>query len=134
MSIHLYNTLIELFPKDIINTILHYSNNGLIIKLQQYFPHSLKHIIIFIKELYDIHINNYQYIIKLNCTDFCSISDGLICHLPNLKELKCSYCQNITDASISQLANLMVLQCDYCPNITDISIQQLEHLTELDCS
>ena len=44
MAAHLYSTLNELFPLDIIHTILPYADNALIIDMQDYFPKLLKNI------------------------------------------------------------------------------------------
>ena len=41
-----HDTLITLFPKDIVNIILLYSGNKIIIQLQNYFHNLLKHITI----------------------------------------------------------------------------------------
>ena len=54
----LYTTFIELFPSDIINIILPYSDNAIIIHLQNYFPKLLKHITIYKQEIFEIHKNN----------------------------------------------------------------------------
>ena len=59
----------QLFPSDIINIILQYSGNKVIIRLQDYFPDSLKYITIDENELKLINGDNYQYIRKLNCSD-----------------------------------------------------------------
>ena len=47
----LYNAFTELFPSDITNIILLYSDNALVIQLQDYFPKLLKHIKLSAKEL-----------------------------------------------------------------------------------
>ncbi len=60
----LYNAFTELFSSDIINILLLYSDNALVIQLQDYFPKLLKHIKLSAKELVGVHKNNWQYITK----------------------------------------------------------------------
>ncbi len=67
--------LIKLFPKDIINIILLYLDNKIIIQLQNYFPNLLKHITIIGKELELIHKNNYVLIKKLDCYKYKTITE-----------------------------------------------------------
>jgi len=127
----------HLFPSDIINIILQYTDNNIIILLQDYFPHSLKYITINEKELKSINKNNYQYIRKLNCFGSENITDEGIQNLVMLTELNCWNCPNITDAEgigyyekytsiffiisnngIRHLVRLTELNCDNCPNVT----------------
>jgi len=123
----------QLFNKDIIQIILQYTDNNIIIQLQDYFPNSLKYITINKKELELINKNNYQYIRKLNCSNSKNITDKDIQHLVQLTKLYCWNCPNITDNSIQHLVQLTILYCWDCPNITDKGIQHLVQLTELDC-
>ena len=60
--------LIELFPVDVINIILSYTSNNMIIQLQDYFQYGLKYITIRWPELKLISEYNYRYIRKLDCT------------------------------------------------------------------
>ena len=85
----------QLFPSDIINIILQYSGNKVIIRLQDYFTDSLKYVTIDENELKLISRDNYQYIRKLNCHD-SDITDEDIKHLTHLTQLDCRYCQNVT--------------------------------------
>ena len=120
----------RLFNKDIIQIILQYTDNNVIIQLQDYFPHSLKYITINEKELKLINRDNYQYIRKLYCSE-SDITDESIQCLTQLLYLDCSGCQNITDNGIIYLVRLTQLDCPFCPNITDASIQHLVRLTKL---
>ena len=69
-------------------------DNFIIIQLQNYFPHLLKHIIISAEELFEIHIASLQYIKKLDCSNNAKINDELIMNLHNLVELKCYGCND----------------------------------------
>ena len=139
----LYTTLIELFPSDIINIILPYSDNAIIIKLQNYFPKLLKHITVYKQEIFEIHGNNYQYITAFDCNGVVGKDidtyQSIIKHLVNLTKLNCSD-SHLTDASIKHLVKLTKLDCIRCDKIigrngiTDQSIQHLVNLTELRCS
>jgi hypothetical protein len=64
MEQQLYDAFIGLFPLDVANIILSYSDNWLVIQLQNYFFKLLKHITILGEELFEIHENNYKYITK----------------------------------------------------------------------
>ena len=108
----------QLFPSDIINIILQYADNNVIIQLQDYFPHSLKYITINEKELKSINKNNYQYIRKLNCFNSKNITDNVIKNLTQLTQLDCWYCPKITDEGIQNLVRLTELDCGDCPNVT----------------
>ena len=57
-----YATLIELFPLDLINIILLYSDSKIIVHLQNYFPHLFGHIIINGEDVALINKNNYKYV------------------------------------------------------------------------
>ena len=70
-----HDKLIKLFPKDIINIILLYSDNKIIIQLQNYFPNLLKHIMITGKELKLINKNNYVLIRNLDCYKYETITE-----------------------------------------------------------
>lgn len=67
MDQQLYNTFSKLFPYDIINIILSYSENTIIIKLQNYFPKNLKHITINCKRIIDGSVQYLVHLVKLNC-------------------------------------------------------------------
>ena len=82
----IYNKLIELFPVDIVNIMLLYSEKSLIIQLQNYFPILLKHLTIIGKELQIINVHNYKYIKKFDSSN-------------------CLRCPNIIDESIMNLVN-----------------------------
>jgi len=157
MEQQLFATFIELFPSDIINIILPYSENAIIIQLQNYFPKLLKHITVYKHEIFEIHENNYQYITafdcngvvgkdidtyqsiikhlvnltELNCSD-SHLTDASMKHLVNLTELNCSH-SHLTDASIKHLVNLKKLDCCGCYRITDASIKHLVNLSNLWC-
>jgi hypothetical protein len=129
--------LIELFPVDVINTILSYSCNKLIIQLQDYFPQPLKYIMVSSRELELINRHNYQYIRKLDCSDCENITDDNIQACENLTELYCSDCPKITNNSIRHYLlceNLLALNCRGCDEITDDGIQHLVNLMKLDCA
>ena len=79
--------LTELFPVDVIYIILPYADNDIIIQLQDYFPHSLKYIMINANELALINKNNRGFI----------------------RELDCGVCDKITDIDIQHLANLILI-------------------------
>ena len=74
--------LTKLFPADIINIILPYTDY-IVIQLQDYFPQALKHITILGEELFEIHENNHKYITKLDCSNCYRVSDTSIQHLVN---------------------------------------------------
>jgi hypothetical protein len=76
--------LIGLFPVDVINIILSYTDNQIIFQLQDYFPNPLKYITINGNELELINKHNYGYIRKLNCEDCNKITNIGIKHLVNL--------------------------------------------------
>ena len=50
------NIFVELFPRELANIILRYSDDSLIIDLQNYFPELLKNIVIFNKNIYELFI------------------------------------------------------------------------------
>jgi transcription elongation factor Elf1 len=129
----IYPTLTKLFPPDIIQTILQYADDVLIIDMQDYFPKLLQNITINSNTINKINKKNYLYVTKINMAD-SNISDGLIQQFPNLTKLNCSHCKNITDVSIRKLVNLRILRCCECHAITDASIQRLVNLTELYCA
>jgi hypothetical protein len=89
-------------PSDIINIILQYTNNNIIIQLQDYFPNSLKYITINEKELELINKNNYQYIRKLDCYASDMTDKGIQC-LTQLSNLNCGSCYNISDNGIQHI-------------------------------
>ena len=57
--------LTTLFPVDVINMILPYLCNEIIIQLQDYFPNPLKHIVVNDYELELINEHNYMKAIEL---------------------------------------------------------------------
>ena len=130
---NMYQTLLKLFPKDIIQIILLYDENQLIFVIQNYCPSSLNRINVYDDELNEINENNYKYVTKYDCHKNKTISDILVSNFTNLTELNCSHC-NIIDNSLQHLINLTDLDCSGCYNITDASIKQLVTLTELYCS
>ena len=134
MACELSAELIKLFPVDVINIILSYTCNKLIIQLQDCFPMPLKHITIICLELKLINKHNHKYIRKLNCHSYRKITDNDIQWLENLTELNCSNCIKITDKGIQRLTNLTKLNCSNCRKITDNGIQRLTNLVELNCS
>jgi hypothetical protein len=96
----------RLFPSDIINIILQYSDNNIIIQLQDYFLHSLKYITINEKEFELINKNNYQYIRKFNCSNSKNITNNSIKYLTQLTQLDCSNCPNMTNDDIQPSSRL----------------------------
>ena len=148
--------LTKLFPSDVINIILLYTCNKLIIQLQDYFMQPLKYITVSDPELKLINKHNYQYIRKLNCNynfpnisdedlqylsnrvelncgDYSDVTDVGILYLVNLTKLNCAHTLKITNNSIRRLINLTKLECRHCSNITDDSIKNLVNLTKLVC-
>jgi hypothetical protein len=123
----------QLFPSDIINIILQYTDNNIIIQLQDYFPYLLKNITINEKEFELINKNNYQYIRKFNCSNSKNITNNSIKYLTQLTQLDCSNCPNMTDDDIKHLVRLTTLYCGNCPDITDYGIKNLVLLTKLNC-
>ena len=109
----------RLFNKDIIQIILQYTDNNVIIQLQDYFPHSLKYMTINGKEFELINKNNYQYIRKLNCSNSKNITNNSIKYLTQLTQLDCSNCPNMTDDDIKHLVRLTTLYCGNCPKMAD---------------
>jgi hypothetical protein len=101
-----YNTLIELFPYDIIHVILQYSADILIFKLQDYFPKLLKCVKLNGQNIKLINKNNYQYIIRLDYYSTRNLTDASIQYMVNLVELNCMMCKNITEASRACLINI----------------------------
>jgi hypothetical protein len=57
-----YQHIIELFPTDVFNIILLYTNKKTIIQLHEYFPNLLKYILIYERDLDSINENNLDYI------------------------------------------------------------------------
>jgi hypothetical protein len=117
-KLNIHNTLVELFPNDIIHIILRYSENTLIVKLHNYFPKLLKHVFLNPLEIKLIGKNNYKYVAMFDCNHFRDITDELIMCLVNLTKLYCSGCPKITDVSIQHLVNLTELDCYECPGVT----------------
>ena len=117
----------QLFPSDIINIILQYADNNVIIQLQDYFPNSLKYITINEKELELINKNNYQYIRELNCSNSKNITDNSIKYLTQLTQLNCVGSEGITDNGIQYLTQLTRLSCYGCPGITEKTQQIIEN-------
>ena len=62
----IYPTLTKLFPSDIIQTILRYADDALIIDMQDYFPKLLKNIMINSDAINKVNQKNYLYITKIN--------------------------------------------------------------------